>query len=81
MTTKPANSMQQYLCIEESVGQLVYKYFNQELGDTETLAFEDHLLLCFKCQEILFSLEAVFESLRADRKQRLSVEELSKGQE
>jgi hypothetical protein len=66
MTTKHANHPQQYLCIHESVGKLIYRYYNEVLSDEEARSFEEHLLLCFRCQDVLFALDSIVEALRAD---------------
>jgi hypothetical protein len=75
--TKLANPAQQYLCIQESVGKLVYKYYNEVLSDADARTFEEHLLLCFRCQETLFSLDAIFESLSSNGEQWLEMKESS----
>jgi hypothetical protein len=50
-------------CIDVNQGKLVYEYFNGMLGVTAAHRFEEHLLLCFRCQDIVLSLDAIYEVL------------------
>ncbi len=46
---------------------MVYDYYIGMLGDIAARRFEEHLLLCFRCQDIVFSLEAIFDVLAEKR--------------
>jgi len=53
----------QLTCIEASQGERVYEYFNGILSEAASQRFEEHLLLCFRCQDTVLSLDAIFDLL------------------
>ena len=57
--TNQAPPKDKITCIEPGQGEFVYRYFNDFLDETATQRFEEHLLLCFGCQNIIFTLDAV----------------------
>lgn len=71
-------SEEPYICIDKWVGRWLHKYFNETLSFEKTQSFEQHLMLCFKCQETLFSLDAIYEAIRANQDQLFGPEEQSK---
>ena len=74
--TDEAKLEKRYICIDQRLGRQVYSYYNEVLSDKEARNFEEHLVLCFRCQEIVFKLDAVFEAIRANREQWLSPEQV-----
>jgi hypothetical protein len=40
-----------YECLSPEVGEAIYAYLIGELEGSEARCFEDHLFLCFHCQE------------------------------
>ncbi len=56
-----------YTCIAPEEGLFVFKYFNSFLSEEKARRFEEHLLLCFKCQDIIFELDELFEMLQLYR--------------
>lgn len=52
-----------YTCIEPEVGRSVYEYFNSILSEDEARHFEEHLFICFKCQDVVLTLDQIFEVL------------------
>jgi hypothetical protein len=61
------SSQESYICIDPDEGKSIYKYFNSVLSEEEARRFEEHLLICFKCQAVIFSLDKIIETLREDR--------------
>jgi hypothetical protein len=51
------------VCTDASQGEMVYDYFNDALAETSARKFEEHLLLCFHCQDIILSLDSIFDLL------------------
>lgn len=68
MTTKTdkANHAQKYLCVDENLGKLVYSYYNGAINGEAAHSFEEHLVICFRCQEVVLKLDDMFEAARAD---------------
>lgn len=64
---KQAPLENQFTCIDADQGALVYKYFSSLLDEAAACRFEEHLLFCFRCQEIVFNLDAVFKVLEEER--------------
>jgi len=65
MKTMPTNQAPietKLICIDTAQGELVYKYFNKLLSEAAAQRFEDHLLLCFRCQDTMFTLDAIFDA-------------------
>lgn len=56
-----------YICIAPEEGRLVYKYFNSVLSKEDACRFYAHLLLCFRCQEVIFSLDQIYEAAQQYR--------------
>jgi len=56
-----------YICIAPKEGQLVYRYFNSFLPEEKARRFEENLLLCFRCQDIIWELDELFEILQRYR--------------
>jgi hypothetical protein len=80
MTTKSekTNLAQQYVCVDENSGKLVHGYYNKALSSEHARRFEEHLMLCFKCQETILQLDFIFDIVRANREQWLGSDERSK---
>lgn len=53
-----------YVCIAPVGGEKLYDYYNGVLEEAEARRFEEHLFLCFHCQERLMKLDWVFAALR-----------------
>lgn len=59
-----ASTEDEMICIEPEQGELVYKYYNEFLDKAATQRFEEHLVLCFYCQDIIFSLDVIEDALK-----------------
>jgi hypothetical protein len=46
------------------VGNNLYNFYNRALPEREEREFEEHLLLCFYCQETILTLDRIFDALR-----------------
>jgi len=55
-----------YVCIDPKSGDKVYSYFNELLDEVSARQFEEHLLICFSCQDIVFRLDQLSEVLRPE---------------
>jgi hypothetical protein len=71
---KPVPQKESYICIAPELGQSVYNYFNSALSEKEARQFEEHLLLCFQCQDIIFALDRLVETIRQNRDELFQVE-------
>lgn len=83
MSTKTKRAKQkarerEFICIDPDLGKQVYDYYNLALPDHEAREFEAHLLLCFRCQEIVFELDAISDAIKANREHLFGSDEKSK---
>jgi putative zinc finger protein len=78
--TKRAKQAREYVCIDPRLGRQVYNYYNDALPENEARRFEEHLLLCFRCQQIVFELDAITEAIKANREHWLKSDEQPKGE-
>jgi hypothetical protein len=53
----------EYLCIAPDDGEKLYDYYNGVLGEAEARRFEEHLALCFRCQDRLLKLDWITKTL------------------
>jgi hypothetical protein len=80
-TTKRAKQNareREFICIDPDLGTQVYDYYNNALPDHEARQFEAHLLLCFRCQEIVFELDEISDAIKANRERLFGPDKESK---
>ena len=65
-----------YVCVAPELGACLFDYHNGELTEKEAQLFEEHLLFCFRCQNVLRKLVCVFNTLRERRGEFFSAKEL-----
>lgn len=53
-----------FVCLAPEIGALMGDYLIGELDEVKVAQFRQHLLLCFKCQDLYSGFQAVFESIR-----------------
>lgn len=75
--TEEPTTEEPYICIDERIGKWIYGYYNETLSVEKTQCVEQHLLLCFRCQETFLTLYSIFEALRANREQLFGPEDAS----
>jgi hypothetical protein len=54
-------------CIAPEIGARVYDYYNGALGQAEVREFERHLIVCSKCEAIIFQLDEMMTILDEDQ--------------
>jgi predicted anti-sigma-YlaC factor YlaD len=57
----------QLVCLDSKIGDLMEDYLIGELNTFEAAEFREHLLLCFKCQDVYSRFQAIFERIRNKR--------------
>jgi hypothetical protein len=53
----------EYMCIAPEEGEKLCDYYNDVLAESDALRFEEHVALCFRCQEELLKLDWVMKTL------------------
>jgi anti-sigma factor RsiW len=64
--TTPLNlapSEKKMICIDNSQGRLMQNYLSGLLDEAAALCFEEHLVLCFYCQDEAFKWDAIQDAL------------------
>lgn len=74
MKRKEHPSLRRYLCLDRREGQKLLDYYNQTLTEQEACGFEEHLLFCFRCQEILVTLDLIFRTLKERQEEYFNAE-------
>jgi hypothetical protein len=71
MDNEPKNEEPHYagqlVCLDSKMGDLIEDYLIGELKPIEAAEFREHLLLCFKCQDVYAGFQTVFEIMRNNR--------------
>ena len=68
-----------YVCIDRTIGNRVFEYYHQGLTGEEQRRFEEHLFLCFRCQETVKEVDLIFKTLMENREEFLPLEENAVG--
>jgi hypothetical protein len=63
----PLSPEDQLTCIDDGQGKFVHKYFNGVLDELAKGRFEEHLVLCFYCQDRVLKLDAIFKVLGEEK--------------
>ncbi len=56
-----------YICVEPSIGEWLYDFYNGALGKDHAERFAEHLFVCHRCQEDVASLDWIFAVLRTPK--------------
>ena len=51
MKNQSWDANRRYVCLDRRVGNKLYDFYNHHLTEREERAFEEHLFLCFRCQD------------------------------
>lgn len=54
---KKSHRPSQKKCVAPEIGARVYDYYNGALGQAEVREFEQHLVVCPKCESTVFQLD------------------------
>jgi hypothetical protein len=64
MKNERGESNLSYVCLDQGEGSKLYDYYNYLLAERAARKFEEHLLLCFHCQEEVLTLDLIFSTLK-----------------
>jgi hypothetical protein len=67
MKKERCEASRNYVCLNRSEGNKLYEYYNFALAEQEAQTFEEHLLLCFLCQEEILTLDTIFNALKENK--------------
>ena len=62
--------LDEYECIDQNRGRYIYDYMTGAVSETQKQEFEDHLILCLKCQEDVEYMRSVVRRLKAYEEQK-----------
>lgn len=57
----------QFVCLAPKIGDLVIDYLIGELEPVDSAKFKNHLILCFKCQDLYFDFQIAFKTIGGGR--------------
>ena len=72
-------SKMEYKCVDSEIGKNVYEYYHHGLEAEDMRRFEEHLFVCFKCQETTKEVDLIFKTLMENREEFLPLEENAVG--
>jgi hypothetical protein len=79
MTRGPYNDENKYVCVDPDIGKQSFEFYSGALDGEDLSRFEEHLYVCFDCQEKLRKLESLFHVLARDYEELFPNAERSKG--